>query len=779
MATGGLLDATGASPVPRDRLWAAAGVVGGVYSLWTTVQSLRAGRIGVDIIALLAVVGALATDELLAAGVIGVMITSGRALEGWAAGRARRDLDALLQNAPHSAHLYQAGALTTVPVEQLVPGDRVMVAGGELVPADGNLLGDAVLDESTLSGESRPVERTAGDPIRSGAANAGAPFDVMVTVPAAESSYAGVVRLVEQAEASQAPFVRLADRYALWFLALTSAASAAAWAAGGVSRAVAVLVVATPCPLILAAPVAWVAGLSRSARRGVVTKGGAVLERLAGCTTVLIDKTGTLTTGHPTVTDVVPAGPLSADAILGMAASLDQLSPHVLAQAVLRAARQRGCRLLLPTEVEEVPGRGIRGLVAGQPVALGKAEWVGISGAPGWAKAARRRAALDGSMTVFVSVDGQPAGVLMLDDPVRPDASRTVRALRRSGIDRIVMVTGDRPEVAETVGAALGVDEVLADRSPAEKLDVVRFERHRAPTVMVGDGINDAPALALADVGVAMGARGATASSQAADMVLTVDRLDRLGEARSIARRSRRIAVQSVMAGMAMSLTAMAIAGFGWLPAVWGAVWQEGIDVAVIVNALRALRPQGTELRLDEEGTSLTRRFQAEHVVVRAAVEQIRACADLLDRVPPPRAAAEVRDLYRLLAEEVAPHESAEQDLLYPALERLLGGSDPTGPMSRAHVEIAHQIRRLGQLLGEIGPEGPDGEEIAELRRLLYGLHAVLKLHTTQEEESYLSLGDEPAPAPPGSDHRSGGVTDPLACAPPGSGSASNERAGR
>lgn len=405
---------------------------------------------------------------------------------------------------------------------------------------------------------------------------------------------------------------------------------------------------------------------------------------------------------------------------------------------------------MLPTEVEEVPGRGLRGVVSGRSVALGKAEWVGVVGTPAWGKSARRRARLDGSITVFVAVDGEPAGVLLLDDPVRPDAARTVRGLRRSGIDRIVMITGDRAEAAEAVGAVIGIDEVLAERSPAEKLDAVRFERCHAPTVMVGDGINDAPALALADVGVAMGSRGSTASSQAADMVLTVDRLDRLGEARMIARRSRRIAVQSVTAGMAMSLAAMAVAGVGLLPAVWGAVLQEGIDVAVIANALRVLRTDQTEIRLDEAESALTRRFEAEHVVVRTALDEIRSTADQLGVLRPVPAAVAVTNVYRLLVDRVAPHESAEQEVLYPAMEALLGGSDPTGPMSRAHVEIAHQIRRLGQLLDEIGPEGLDAEDTAELRRLLYGLYAVLRLHTLQEEESYLSLGEEanePKPA--------------------------------
>jgi heavy metal translocating P-type ATPase len=743
LGVGGILHLAGAGAA-GNVAWIVGGAVGAAYSLWSMLDSLRRGRLGVDAIALLALLGALAVGEYLAAAVISVMVASGRALEGWAAGRARRDLRALLQRAPRTAHRYDEGVLRLVDAADVAVGDRLLVGPGELVPVDGTLLSGAVLDESALTGESLPVERASGEPVRSGVLNAGSPFDVRATAAASESTYAGIIRLVSQAEASPAPFVRLADRYALWFLGVSLGVAAAAWIAGGAARAVAVLVVATPCPLILAAPVALVAGLSRGARRGVVIKGGGVLERLARCTTLLIDKTGTLTSGRPALAAMVPAGTVTPQELLALAASLDQVSSHVLAHAVVEAATDHACKLVLPTEVEEVAGQGIRGIVDGHRVALGKAAWVGVSGAPSWAKAARRRARLDGSLTVFAAVDGEPAGVLVLDDPIRRDAAKTIRSLHRSGIERIVMVTGDRTEVADTVGAVIGVDEVLAERTPSEKLDVVRAEHQRAPTMMVGDGINDAPALALADVGIAMGARGASASSEAADVVLTVDRLDRVGEARSLARRSRRIALESVVAGMAMSLAAMGLAAVGLLPAVWGAILQEAIDVAVILNALRALRPATTEVRLTGEDTELTQRFQAEHRAIATDIERIRLAADSLGNVDPDAAIAQVRRVHRLLVDEIEPHEEAEEAVLYPALNRLLGGNDPTGPMSRAHVEITHQTRRLGQLLDDIGTTGPDDEDIAELRGLLYGLHAVLRLHTTQEEEHYLSLADEP-----------------------------------
>ena len=525
-------------------VWLGVAACGLAYACWVAVAAIARGRLSVDVIALLALAGAIAVDELLAAAVISVMLASGRALEDWAAYRARRDLSALLARAPRTARRYRDGSLETVPLDEVVAGDLLLVAAGDVIPVDGALAADAaVLDESALTGEALPVQHARGDALRSGTVNAAGPFDLRATTSAADSTYAGIVRLVSEAESAQAPFVRLADRYALWFLPLSLAVAGVAWALGGAARAVAVLVVATPCPLILAAPVALVSGLSAAARRGIVVKNGGVLERLARCTTVLLDKTGTLTAGQPAVTAIVPAGALDPEEILGLAASLDQASGHVLATAVVRAAAERGCPLDQPADVTEQPGQGIDGTVAGRRVRLGRADWAGVSGTPPWVRAVRRRAWLDGALTVFVAVDGTPAGALLLEDRIRPDARQTIRALRRGGITRIVLATGDRAEAASAVGALTGVDEVLAELTPEAKLDAVRREQRRAAVIMTGDGINDAPALALADVGVAMGARGSTASSEAADAVLTVDHLGRLGEAAALARRTRRIAL--------------------------------------------------------------------------------------------------------------------------------------------------------------------------------------------------------------------------------------------
>jgi heavy metal translocating P-type ATPase len=744
LAAGGLSWLVGAGGA-AILAWLVTAACGLGYALWISAAALVRGRLSVDVIALLALAGAVAVGELLAAAVISVMLASGRAIEAWAAYRARHDLSALLARAPRTGRRYRDGVLETVPLDQIAAGEMLLVAAGDVVPVDGVLAsGAAVLDESALTGEALPVEHQRGDSLRSGTVNAAGPFDLRSSARAADSTYAAIVRLVGEAESTQAPFVRLADRYAMWFLPLSLAVAAVAWGLGGAARAVAVLVVATPCPLILAAPVALVSGLSAAARRGIVVKNGGVLERLARCTTVMLDKTGTLTSGQPAVTAVVPAGSLPPDELLGLAASLDQASGHVLAAAVVRAAAERGCPLAQPSDVTEQPGQGIAGTVEGRPVRLGRAGWAAVTGTPPWVRAVRRRAWLDGALTVFVAVDGEAAGALLLEDRIRPDARQTIRALRRSGITRIVLATGDRAEAASVVGALTGVDEVLAELTPDGKLDAVRREQRRAPVIMAGDGINDAPALALADVGVAMGARGSTASSEAADAVLTVDHLGRLGEAAVLARRTRRIALQSVLAGMGLSLAAMGAAAAGLLPAVWGALLQEGIDVAVILNALRALRPVGPAGRLTAADAALTRRFRTEHLLIRADIEQLRAAADAIT-AEPRVAMTRVRQAYAVLTGEIWPHENAEETDLYPAVNRLLGGTDPTAAMSRAHAEIAYQIVRLGRLITEIGDRAPDEADIADLRSTLYGLHAILRLHTAQEDEAYLSLGEEEA----------------------------------
>ncbi len=741
--------------------WAATTAVALVSLLRDVVEGILRRQAGVDVIALLAMGGSLALEEYLAGAVIALMLATGEALESYADRRAHRELSALLDRAPRTVNRYEDGVLVERPVEEVRRGDRLLVKQGAVIPVDGVASTHAVLDESALTGESRPVERAAGDPIRSGAVNAGGAFELIATATAAESTYAGIVRLVEEAERQKAPFVRLADRYAAIFVPVTLVMAGGAWAlTQDPVRALSVLVVATPCPLLLAVPISIVSGISRAAHRGIIVKGGGALETLARAKVLVLDKTGTLTSGVPMLSDIETFDVLGAaigdvlgsgtdpDELLRLAASLDQVSPHVLASALVRAARERKLELVFPTDVEERHGAGIEGTVDGHRVALGKATFVS-EGAPmpPRAREVRRRSMLDGSSCIFVAIDGRVAGALIVDDPIRPDAPRVIRALRRAGIERVIMVTGDHPDVAESVGAALGVDRILSERDPMEKVEALEAEREAGVVVMVGDGLNDAPALAAADVGVAMGARGATASSEAADIVLVADRLDGLVEAIAIARRSRAIALQSVLLGMGLALGFMFGGAFGLFSPVAGALIQELIDVASILNALRALgggrRPSGFR-----EPTDVAERFRAEHREFVPELIRVRSVADRLGQLPPAEVRRELEAVRRFVVERLPQHEEEEEAAVYPVVARLMGGEDPMSSMERAHIEISHLARVFRQLLEDLPEEGPTPDDLVDLRRVLYGLHAILRLHFAQEEEAYawLSSGEESVP---------------------------------
>ena len=747
VSIGGALWLSGAHDA-ANLVWGITTVLGGIPLVVDVARSIARRHPGVDLIAVLAIVGSLWLRQYLAGAVIAVMLATGQALDAYAERRAHRELSDLLGRAPRQAHRYEDGALTAVPIEQVRLGDRLMVKTGEVVPVDGLLEGAAVLDESALTGESRPVERPRADLVRSGALNAGAAFDLHATSTAADSTYAGIVRLVEEAEAAKAPSVRLADRYALFFVPLTLVIAGVAWAVSGDAlRALSVVVVATPCPLLLAVPIAIVSGISRAAKRGVIVKGGGVLETLARGDTLLFDKTGTLTSGVPEVADVEPFGRIDSDELLRLAASLDQVSPHVLATAIVRTARERDLDLSFPEDVEERYGAGIAGSVDGRKVALGKVGFVaGDRPLPRRARDVRRRTMLDGSSCVFVAVDGEVAGALVIDDPIRPDTPRVIRSLRRAGIKRVVMVTGDHPDVAESVGAALGVDRILSERSPEEKVDAVRAEREEGVVVMVGDGLNDAPALAAADIGVAMGARGATASSEAADVVLVVDRLDRLVDGMSIARRSRRIAGESVFLGMGLAFAFMGAAALGRFGPIRGAIIQEVIDVLSILNALRALGP-GRGAARPAPATDVAERFRREHRAFATELQRLRTVADRLEEMTPDEAYAALETVRVFVAETLPRHEEEEEATVYPVVAKMMGGEDPMSSMARGHLEVAHLGRVYEQLLAELPTEGPSPEDVTDLRRILYGLHAILRLHFAQEEEAYAWLSsEEPIP---------------------------------
>jgi heavy metal translocating P-type ATPase len=597
LTVGGALHLAGAGAV-GDQVWLATVALLAIELASEVVRTVVVDHhMGVDTIALVAMVGSLVLGEELAGVLVGLMFSGGAAIEDIAATRARRELTALVQRAPKVAQRRVADRLEEVPVEQVQAGDIVIVRTGEVVPVDGTVVGgEAVVDTSTLSGEPLPVTIAAGMPVLSGTSNAGAPFEVRADRPAVESAYAALVRLVEQAQAHRAPFVRMADRYAGFFLPATLLVAGAAWGfSGDAVRALAVVVVATPCPLILAAPIALVSGLSRAARAGVIVKGTGAIETLGQARTVLFDKTGTLTVGTPDVREILTSDGIKAAELLRLAASVDRMSAHVLGEALVRAAVGADLTLSPARNVREDPGQGIRGTVDDRAVAVGSRAFLRAAGirAAEVASAAVTSGRGSGEALVLVGVDGHLGGVIVMADELRPDADRIVERLRAEGVRYVAMVSGDRRSVAERIGRELGVDRVYAEQSPEEKLEVVRRLRadpDLCPVIMVGDGVNDAPALALADAGIAMGAAGATVSSETADAVITVDRVDRIADAVHIGRRALHIARQSVLAGMGLSFAAMAVAAVGYLPPVAGALFQEVIDLAVILNALRALR---------------------------------------------------------------------------------------------------------------------------------------------------------------------------------------------
>lgn len=745
LAAGAALWLAGARD-PAAWVWAAASVPALVSLLLRTVAALRQREAGVDLLALVSIAGSLALRQELTAAVVAVMLASGRLLESFAERRAGREMKALIARVPRTVHRYVDGVLVDMPVVAVQPGDRLLVQRGEVLAVDGTLdAKHAVLDESALTGESRPVAHQLGAMLRSGTINAADAFEMIATASAADSTYAGVVRLVEAAQHAKAPAARLADRYAFWFVPLSLALAGIAWlVSGDATRALAVVVVATPCPLILAVPVAIVSGISRCARRGVLVKGGGALEALAAARILFFDKTGTLTGGQTRLAAIECVAAGGENDLLQAAASLEQMSNHVVATAVVEAARGRGLTLKVPREVSEVPGAGLSGTIDGQRVAVGSLAYIERNVAPSRTmQDLHEHSISEGMSTAWVAIDGTFAGVLLLADQLRMETPRALRLLRRAGIARIVMLTGDRRDVAEAIGAGLGVDEVMAEQSPAEKLAVVKIASDKEPTVMVGDGINDAPALAAAGVGVAMGARGATAAAEAAGIVLLVDRLDRLAEALHIAHRTRRIAVQSVFAGMGLSLLAMGVAAAGFLPPLYGAILQEAIDVAVILNALRVLRVRPLRTFRYSLSPDESRRLRAEHEKLEPVLDQLTAVADRLPTLRGKDLTTALEALDVALREQLLPHESEDDRHVYPEVAALLGGDDPMAAMSRTHREIFRLHRQLDAAIARLPAHESGRESLRELQRTLYALDAILRLHFAQEEEIYQSLAAE------------------------------------
>lgn len=550
------------------------------------VRQMIGGTFGVDILAVIAILATVLTGEVVATLIIVVMVAGGSALEDFAQRRAEHDLDALVDREPRVGHLLVDGDPQDVPVGDVRIGDLLLVRSGEVVPVDGILQTErGVFDDSPLTGESLPVDRVSGDPVPSGSITGPRAITIRADHLARDSQYQAIVALVAGASAHRAPMVRLADRFAIPFTAVSLAiAGLAWWVSGDPVRFAEVVVLATPCPLLLAAPVGFIAGMSRAARNGVVVKGGAVLETLSRIRTVVVDKTGTVTAGHPVVVRVDATPPWSADHLLALVASVEKLSSHVLAASIVSSAEDRGLDIPLAVAGTESEARGISATADGLRVSVGTSSFVRSEGA-----AVVPAALAGGELAVYVAVDGEFAGTVIASDPVRRESRDTVRTLRELGTERIVMLTGDASSTAEHVAGIVGVDECRADCLPADKVDAVAALTAR-PVLMVGDGINDAPVLAAADVGMAMGARGATAASEAAGAVILVDDFSRVARAVAIGRDTVRIVYQSIWIGILISIALMVVASFGLIPATVGAALQEVVDLATVLNALRALR---------------------------------------------------------------------------------------------------------------------------------------------------------------------------------------------
>ena len=575
----------------RGRVWLAGLVITGFPIVLGTLRGMLQRRFAADIVATLAIVAAVAFLQPFAGLVIVLMQSGGEALEAFAGGRASRAVRDLEAAAPRVAHRVTAsGTIEDIPVADIEPGDHLLVRPGEKLPSDAVVLeGHSHVDTSSLTGEPVPETAIPGAVLPSGGVNGEGAITVRATARASESQYARIVELVRSAQASKAPIQRMADRYAIWFTPLTLAVCLVAWLVShDPLRVLAVLVVATPCPLILATPVAIIGGINRAARKGILFRSGGALEQLAQVDTAVFDKTGTITIGRPAVSEVRPAGSWSADEVLRLAAAVERSSGHLLARSVVDAANRAGLVPPVATAVSDIAGRGVSGTVEGRTVTVGAAGWIAEQH-PG---ASAELAALDGRpdrLAAAVVIDGAAGGFIDYADQLRPNIEDVLDRLPPLGIDRIVLLSGDASGVVRSVADAVGIEEAHGDLLPGDKVAAVeRLQGERRRVLMVGDGVNDAPALSAADVGVALAGHGEGVTAEAADVVLLSDDLSLVPSAIETSRRTIRIARESIVVGLGLSAVAMGFAAAGHIAPAIGALLQEGIDVVVILNALRA-----------------------------------------------------------------------------------------------------------------------------------------------------------------------------------------------
>lgn len=550
------------------------------------LETLKSGRYGVDLVAIVAIASTLILGEYWASMIIVLMLTGGEALEAYAAKRAKRELSALLERAPKIAHLKSG---EDIPINDVKVGDVLLVKPQEIIPVNGTLEDNlAIIDESSLTGESAPVEYAKGAELLSGSVNGDHAIIIKATKTAEESEYQQIIKLVEAAGSTDSPFVRLADRYAVPFTIISFAiAGAAWWISGDPVRLAQVLVVATPCPLILATPIALISGMSRAAKQGIIIKSSAVLEKLSQIKSAAFDKTGTLTYGSLEISQIRPAQGVDENELLKNAAAAEQQSSHIIAEAILKEAKDRGVSIEKPEKTTDTPAFGVEAKVAGSTILAGKLEFLQNNDVKNIPE--KSDEPLAGTL-VFVAKDGDYQGVIELQDKIRENAAETIQNIKDQNVSEIFMLTGDNQTVAKSVADKLKITNFKAHCLPADKVKAVKSQEVQKPVMMVGDGVNDAPVLAAADVGVAMGAKGSTAASETADMVIMLDDISRVASAIGISKRTMHIAKESILIGIGLSIGLMIIAAFGYIPTVVGALLQEVVDIVVIVNALRALR---------------------------------------------------------------------------------------------------------------------------------------------------------------------------------------------
>lgn len=577
-----ILDFGFKQPMMTRLLVTVVGVILAISMFIEMIKTLRSGRYGVDLLAIIAIISTLIIGQYWASLIIIVMLVGGESLEDYAANRASRELHKLLENSPTFAHKKVGDNYVDTPIDEIEIDDVLLVKASEVVPIDGVVLeGSSWFDESSLTGESEPVTKELGDDVLSGSINGETAVMIRASKKASDSQYQKIVQLVKESEATPAQFVRLADRYAVPFTIVSLLIAGAAWfISGDMTRFAEVLVVASPCPLILAAPIAFVGGMSRSSRNGLLVKNGTTIEKLSLAKTVAFDKTGTLTTGILQVKSIMPeTSNHSEDDLLQIAASLEIGSNHILAKSLVKYAAEKGLALIEVTDLRESTGLGLSGIIQNKNYRIGRANF---------ANAENEKVS---GTAVFLSEDDVFIGKILFEDKIRPESQHVIERLKAQEVQHILMLTGDNQKTAELVAGELGITEVHAGLMPSEKIGILKElpETHR-PMVMVGDGVNDAPALALSDVGIALGASGSTVASESADVVVLRNDLNLVPESIKISRETMKVAKEAVLIGIFICIALMLIASTGILPAIIGALLQEVIDTVSILYALKALK---------------------------------------------------------------------------------------------------------------------------------------------------------------------------------------------